>query len=108
VRATDYLLPRDGMNRGAFATHPLPSGVLLLSAGLLLAANARDFTEAVRRRAPVVYVGVVREVTLLERTKFDIKARATVKVLNVARAPAGTSAEEASVSYSTYLEFAYS
>ena len=59
----------------------------LVLAGLLastdtsrvVAANMRSFIEAVRRKAAVVYVGSVKEVQLLTRTKFDIKARAVVR-----------------------------
>jgi hypothetical protein len=43
------------------------------------AANMRSFIESVRRKAPVVYVGSVKKVDLLQRTKFDIKARALVE-----------------------------
>jgi hypothetical protein len=53
-----------------------------------MAANIRSFIEAVRRKAAVVYVGSVREMHLLTRTKFDIKARAVVSVSAVARGPA--------------------
>lgn len=65
------------------------------------AANMRSFIEAVRRKAPVVYVGSVREVSLLTRTKFDIKARAIVDVLSVMRSP-GTNPHEATIDYSSY------
>jgi hypothetical protein len=65
------------------------------------AANIRSFIEAVRRKAPVVYVGSVREVSLLTRTKFDIKARAIVDVLSVMRSP-GTNPREATIDYSSY------
>jgi hypothetical protein len=65
------------------------------------AANMRSFIEAVRRKAPVVYVGSVREVSLLTRTKFDIKARAIVDVLCVMRGP-GTNPHEATIDYSSY------
>jgi len=65
------------------------------------AANMRSFIEAVRRKAPVVYVGSVREVNLLTRTKFDIKARAIVDVLSVTRSP-GTNPHEATIDYSSY------
>jgi len=61
----------------------------------------RSFIEAVRRKAPVVYVGSVREVHLLTRTKFDIKARAVVSVSAVARGPA-TKPSQAIVEYSSY------
>jgi hypothetical protein len=46
----------------------------------LLAANMRSFIESVRRKAPVVYVGSVKEVRALLRTKFDIKAKAVVDI----------------------------
>ena len=61
----------------------------------------RSFIEAVRRKAPVVYVGSVREVRLLTRTKFDIKARALVDVSAVVRGP-GTNPREATLEYSSY------
>jgi hypothetical protein len=53
----------------------------------LFAANMRSFIEGVRRKAPVVYVGSVKEVRLLQRTKFDIKAQAVVDVKAVMRTP---------------------
>ena len=65
------------------------------------AANMRSFIEGVRRKAPVVYVGSVRQVQLLTRTKFDIKARALVDVLAVMRSP-GTNPREATIEYSSY------
>jgi hypothetical protein len=65
------------------------------------AANMRSFIEAVRRKAPVVYVGSVREVRLLTRTKFDIKARALVDVSAVVRG-SGTNPREATLEYSSY------
>src|SRR6266487_6830170 len=67
----------------------------------LLGANMRTFIEAVRRKAPIVYVGSVKEVRLLTRTKFDIKARALVSVLAVVRG-AGTNPREATIEYSTF------
>ena len=66
-----------------------------------MAANMRSFIEAVRRKAPVVYVGSVREVHLLTRTKFDIKARAIVDVLSVMRST-GSNPHEATIEYSSY------
>jgi len=65
------------------------------------AANMRSFIEAVRRKATVVYVGTVKEVRFLERTKFDIKARAVITVSAVARGPAAGQAE-AILEYSSY------
>ena len=46
----------------------------------LFGANMRSFIESVRRKAPVVYVGSVKEVRALQRTKFDIKAKAIVDI----------------------------
>jgi hypothetical protein len=65
------------------------------------AAKMRSFIESVRRKAPVVYVGSVKKVDLLTRTKFDIKARALVDVLAVMRGPA-TKPGEATIEYSSY------
>ena len=67
----------------------------------MAAANMRSFIEGVRRKATVVYVGSIKEVRLLTRTKFDIKARALVDVLAVMRGP-GTNPREASFEYSSY------
>src|SRR5205823_12508321 len=67
----------------------------------IMAANIRSFIEAVRREAPVVYVGSGREVQLLTRTKFEIKARAVVSVSAVARCP-HPKPSEATVEYSSY------
>src|SRR3989440_8650560 len=69
----------------------------------LVAGNMRSFVEAVRRKAAVVYVGSVKELQLLTRTKFDIKARAVVNVLGVVRSP-GTNAREATLEYSSFDE----
>lgn len=69
--------------------------------GRVPAANMRSFIEGVRRKAAVVYVGSVKEVRLLARTKFDIKARALVDVLAVMRSP-GTNPREATIEYSSY------
>lgn len=65
------------------------------------ASNMRSFIEGVRRKAPVVYVGSVKKVDFLTRTKFDIKARATVEVLMVARG-SNTNPREATIEYSSY------
>jgi hypothetical protein len=69
----------------------------------LLAANMRSFIESVRRKAPVVYVGSVKEVRLLQRTKFDIKAKAVVDVKAVMRTP-GSNLRQATFEYSSYDE----
>ena len=81
----------------------------LLAAMLMLAvtvipsgaANMRSFIEAVRRKAAVVYVGTIKEVQFMERTKFDIKARAVVTVSAIARGPE-KGAAEALLDYSSY------
>ena len=65
-----------------------------------MAANMRSFIETVRRKATVVYVGSVKEVQLLTRTKFDIKARAVIGVLAVVRGPGN--AREATIEYSSF------
>src|SRR5881397_3098156 len=94
---------RGSAGRNSFAPHTLVSVCLLMSIDTshVVAANMRSFIEAVRRKAPVVYVGSVREVHLLTRTKFDIKARAVVSVSAVARCPS-TKPSEATVEYSSY------
>src|SRR6266480_3779530 len=70
------------MNTKSSVRYILALGCLfiLTDTSQMMAANIRGFIEAVRRKAPVVYVGSVREVHLLTRTKFDIKARAVVSV----------------------------
>jgi hypothetical protein len=67
----------------------------------LLGANMRSFIESVRRKAPVVYIGSVKEVRLLQRTKFDIKAKAVVDIKAVMRTP-GISPQQATIEYSSY------
>src|SRR5437867_788507 len=93
------------MGRKTFAPLVLASAFLLISTDTsqLAAANMRSFIEAVRRKAAVVYVGSVKEVQLLTRTKFDIKARALVDVLAVVRSPS-TKPREATLEYSSYDE----
>jgi hypothetical protein len=66
----------------------------------VMAANMRSFIEAVRRKAAVVYVGSVKEVRMLTRTKFDIKAQAVIEVLAVVRGPGNP--HEATLEYSSY------
>jgi hypothetical protein len=76
--------------------------VLISSDGAdLLGANMRSFIESVRRKAPVVYVGSVKEVHSLQRTKFDIKAKAVVDIKAVARTP-GSNPQRATIEYSSY------
>jgi hypothetical protein len=67
----------------------------------LLGANMRSFIESVRRKAPVVYVGFVKEVRVLQRTKFDIKAKALVDIKAVIRG-AGSNPQQASIEYSSF------
>jgi len=93
----------DPMGRKSFLPLVIVSIFLLLSTdkSQVTAANMRSFIEAVRRKATVVYVGSVKRVDLLTRTKFDIKARAVVDVLSVVRSP-GTNPREATIEYSSY------
>src|SRR5204862_3926063 len=67
----------------------------------LLGANMRSFIESVRRKAPVVYVGSVKEVRVLQRTKFDINAKAFVHIKAVMRT-AGSIPQQASIECSSY------
>ena len=91
------------MKRKTLVSFPL--FVLLLSVAiqtaLVTAANMRSFIEAVRRKAAVVYVGEVKDVQILERTKFDLKARAHIKVSAVLRG-ADSKPAEATLHYSSY------
>jgi hypothetical protein len=67
----------------------------------LLGANMRSFIESVRRKAPVVYVGSVKEVRALQRTKFDIRAKAIVDIKAVMRTP-GSNPQHATIEYSSF------
>jgi hypothetical protein len=87
----------------SFTLHILASICLLILASHATAANMRSFIEAVRRKAPVVYVGSVRQVQQLARTKFDIKAQAIIEVSAVMRSP-GTNPRDATLEYSSYDE----
>ena len=91
------------MGRKSLVPLALVSVSLLISTDTsqVIAANMRSFIEAVRRKATVVYVGSVKEVHLLTRTKFDIKARAVVDVLTVVRSP-GVNPREATLEYSSF------
>ena len=93
------------MNRKSFVPYTLVLVCLLTSTDTsqVVAANMRSFIEVVRRKAAVVYVGSVKEVQLITRTKFDIKARALVDVFAVVRSP-GTKPREATLEYSSYDE----
>ena len=76
--------------------------VLICSdAAHLFAANMRSFVESVRRKALVVYVGSVKEVRVLQRTKFDIKAKAVVDIKAVMRTP-GNNPHQATLEYSSF------
>jgi hypothetical protein len=91
------------MSRSTFVPLAVVAVCLLISidTSKVMAANMRSFIEAVRRKATVVYFGSVKEVQLLARTKFDIKARAVVDVLAVARRP-GMTLREATIEYSSF------
>ena len=67
----------------------------------LLGANMRSFIESVRKKATVVYVGSVKEVRVLQRTKFDIKAQAVIDIKAVMRTP-GSNPQQATIEYSSY------
>ena len=81
----------------------LVSVLICADAAHLSGANMRNFIESVRRKALVVYVGSVTEVRLLQRTKFDIKAKAVVAIKAVMRAP-GTAPSPATIEYSSFDE----
>ena len=76
---------------------------ILISGGAahLLGANMRSFIESVRRKAAVVYVSSINEVRVLQRTKFDIKAKAVVDIKAVIRTP-GSNPQQARIEYSSY------
>jgi hypothetical protein len=86
-----------------FTQHVLTSICLLILVTHATAANMRSFIEAVRRKAPMVYVGSVKQVQQLARTKFDIKAQAVIDVSAVLRGP-GTTPRDATLEYSSYDE----
>ncbi len=75
--------------------------LMLLGSHSVIAANVRDSIESKRRDAPVVYVGVVRDVHLLRRTKYYIQAQANISISTVARGTI-TTPTEATFRYSTY------
>jgi len=91
------------MGKKSLVPLALASVSLLISTDTsqVMAANMRSFIEAVRRKATVVYVGSIKEVHLLTRTKFDIKARALVEVLAIARG-SSVNPREATVEYSSF------
>ena len=63
----------------------------------------RRFIESVRRKARVVYIGSVKEVRVLQPTKFDIKAEAVVDVKTMIRTT-GSNPQQASIESSSYDE----
>ena len=75
--------------------------LILAHAPHLPGANIRSFIESVRRKAAVVYIASVKEVRMLQRTKFDIKAKAIMDVKAVMRTP-GTNPQRATLDYSSY------
>jgi hypothetical protein len=93
------------MIRRSFILHTLGLVFFLTSAetNQMLAANMRSFNEAIRKNAAVVYVGSVKEVSHLKRTKFDIKAHAVVNVSKVLRGPVN-SPPAATIEYSSFDE----
>ena len=91
------------MKRLTRYTLVLASVLICTDAVYLSGANMRNFIESVRRKALVVYVGSVKEVRLLQRTKFDIKAKAVVAIKATIRAP-GTAPPQATIEYSSFDE----
>src|SRR5436309_887073 len=91
------------MKRLTRYTLVLASVLICADAAYLSGANMRNFIESVRRRALVVYVGSVKEVRFVKRTKFDIKAKADVTIMAVMRTP-GTSPLQATIEYSSFDE----
>src|SRR5438094_1506679 len=91
------------MKRLTRYTFVLASVLICAAAAYLSGANMRNGIESVRRRALVVYVGSVKEVRFVERTKFDIKAKADVTIIAVMRTP-GTSPRQATIEYSSFDE----
>ena len=91
------------MKRLTRYTLVLVSVLICADAAYLSGANMRNFIESVRRKALVVYVGSVKEVRVLQRTKFDLKATAVVDIKAVMRTP-GTSPPQATIEYSSFDE----
>lgn len=82
-------------------THLLACVLICSDAAHSFGANMRSFIESVRRQASVVYLGSIKEVRFLQRTKFDIKAQATVDVNAVMRTP-GNNPQQATIEYSSF------
>ena len=100
--SSDFVALREMM---MFTRHSLVLACALISgvSVQLFGANMRSFIESVRRKEPVVYVGSVKEVRELQRSKFDIKAKAFVHIKAVIRTP-GSNPQQATVEYSSYDE----
>src|SRR5262249_15839 len=86
-----------------FRRHSLVLACVLISVDTaqLLAANMRSFVESVRRKAAVVYVGSVKDVRVLQRTKFDIRTKPVLDIKSV-MGTAGSNAQQATIEYSIY------
>jgi len=82
---------------------PLACVLICGDAANVFAANMRSFIESVRRQASIVYIGSVKEVRLLQRTNFDIKAKAVVDIKAVMRTP-GSNPQQATIEYSSIDE----
>lgn len=67
------------------------------------AANVMSFIEANRRKADVVYIGIVRDVQEQTRTRFSIEAQAHLEIIFTARGKASL-LRKAMIEYSTYDE----
>ena len=63
----------------------------------------RSFIESVRRKSPVVYIGSVKKLRVLQQTKFNIKAQTVVDINAVARTR-GSNPKQATIEYSSYDE----
>lgn len=79
----------------------LAGGVVALLSAAAQAANIRSYLEA-RRITPVVYVGVVEEERILERTKFALQATASVRVLGVVKSLSKRTPAEATLRYASW------
>ena len=68
----------------------------------LLGANMPGLSNHFEGKTAVVYVGSVKEVRALQRTKFDIKAKAVVDIKAVMQQTAGSNPQQATIEYSSY------
>ena len=60
----------------------------------------RSFIESVRRKSPVVYIGSVKKLRVLQQTKFNIKAQTVVDINAVARTQ-GSNPQQPTIEYSS-------